>query len=408
MMSTINGCRFLWNRMKADRDDFYKEMGEVLKNTPADYKDIEGLEWLNDIDSLALANVQLNHESAYSDFENGKRGYPKFKKKGLAKESYTTNVVVNDGNYNITFVNGMLKLPKMKNPIKIRQHRDIREGGKLKKVTVTHAPNSKWYFSLVYEYLAEDVAIEDKIEQFIQTGDESLLKHIGLDMSLPNLFVDSNNCLPAYIVNDVVVSFRKCYRALEKRIAREQRKLSRMVKDSNNYKKQCKRIAKLHAKAKHQRNDFLHQIAVRLARDYDVISIEDLYMSAMKQALKFGKSVSDNGWGTFVTILEQKCLEYGCLFVKVSKWFPSSKTCCHCGYIHKDLKLNDRSYICPKCGYVMDRDHQAAVNIDREGLNLLWKTYHDKDLEPIKFGKDNYPYHIKHKITLIYIFSLNH
>ena len=185
MMSTINGCRFLWNRMKADRDDFYKEMGEVLQNTPADYKDIEGLEWLNDIDSLALANVQLNHESAYSDFENGKRGYPKFKKKGLAKESYTTNVVEKDGNCNITFVDGMLKLPKMKNPIKIRQHRDIREGGKLKKVTVTHAPNSKWYFSLVYEYLAEDVAIEDKIEQFIQTGDESLLKHIGLEYHQP-------------------------------------------------------------------------------------------------------------------------------------------------------------------------------------------------------------------------------
>ena len=83
----------------------------------------------------------------------------------------------------------------------------------------------------------------------------------------------------------------------------------------------------MHAKAKHQRNDFLHQIAVRLARAYDVISIEDLDMSAMKQALKFGKSVSDNGWGNFITILEQKCLEYGCLFVKVSKWFPSSKTC---------------------------------------------------------------------------------
>ena len=147
MMSTINGCRFLWNRMKADRDDFYKEMGEVLQNKPADYKDIEGLEWLNDIDSLALANVQLNHESAYSDFKSGKAGYPKFKKKGLAKESYTTNMVIDkSGNNNITFVDGMLKLPKMDNPIKIRQHRDIREGGKLKKVTVTHAPNGKWYF----------------------------------------------------------------------------------------------------------------------------------------------------------------------------------------------------------------------------------------------------------------------
>ena len=70
----------------------------------------------------------------------------------------------------------------------------------------------------------------------------------------------------------------------------------------------------------------------------------------------------------------------------------------HCGHVHEDLELNDRTYICPKCGHVMDRDYQAAVNIDREGLNLLLKTYRDKDLDPIKFGKDNYPYHIKHKI----------
>ena len=218
-------------------------------------------------------------------------------------------------------------------------------------------------------------------------------------MNITNLFVDSDGCLPAYIVNDVVVSFRKCYRALEKRIAREQRKLSRMVKDSNNYKKQCKRIAKLHAKAKHQRNDFLHQIAVRLALAYDVISIEDLDMSAMKQALKFGKSVSDNGWGTFVTILEQKCLEYGCLLVKVSKWFPSSKTCCHCGHVHEDLKLNDRTYICPKCGHVMDRDYQAAVNIDREGLRILIDTYRDGKgkIKPIKF--DEHIVHLANKTT---------
>ena len=155
--------------------------------------------------------------------------------------------------------------------------------------------------------------------------------------------MDSDGCLPSYMVNDVVVSFRKCYRGLESRIAREQRKLSRMVMGSNNYKKQCVKIAKLHARAKQQRNDFLHQIAVRLARTYDVISIEDLNMAAMKRTMKFGKSVSDNGWGTFVRILEEKCEQYGCMLVKVSRWFPSSKTCRHCGYVHTELKLQDRA-----------------------------------------------------------------
>ena len=400
MKSTIGGCRFLWNRMKADRDEFYQQMGTKLQNTPADYKDIEGLEWLNDLDSLALANVQLNHESAYSDFLSGKKGCPKFKKKGIAKESYTTNLVIDkNGNHNITFNNGMLKLPKMKNPIKLRQHRTIIKGGTLKKVTVTHLPTGKWNFSLTYQYQAEEKTISDKIEEFIKTGDENLIKHIGLDMSLPNLFVDSNNCLPSYIVNDVVVSFRKCYLALEDKIVREQRKLSHMVKDSNNYKKQCKKIAKLYTKAKQQRNDFLHQIAVRLAREYDVISIEDLDIAALKQTLHFGKSISDNGWGIFVSILEQKCLENDCLLIRVDKWFPSSKTCCHCGHIHNELKLKDRTYICPKCGHVMDRDYQAAVNIDREGLRILIDTYRDRKgkIKPIKF--DEHLVHLANKTT---------
>ena len=148
-----------------------------------------------------------------------------------------------------------------------------------------------------------------------------------------------------------------------------------MQKGSANYVKQCKRIAKLHAKAKHQRSDFLHQISIRLIRNYDVISIEDLNMSAMKQALHFGKSVSDNGWGMFVSMRQYKAEMYGKLVVKVDKWFPSSKKCSHCGHIHKELKLSDRTYICPKCGNIIDRDEQASINIDKEGLALLYRTF---------------------------------
>ena len=162
---------------------------------------------------------------------------------------------------------------------------------------------------------------------------------------------------------------------MEKKIAREQRRLSRMVKDSNNYCKQCEKLAGLYARAKQQRKDFLEQLSSRLAKAYDVISIEDLDIAAMKRSLRLGKSISDNGWSEFVELLERKCEACGHLLIRVSRWFPSSKKCVNCGHIHKELTLNDRTYICPVCGHAMDRDWQAAVNIDNEGLNIVSQYY---------------------------------
>lgn len=103
---------------------------------------------------------------------------------------------------------------------------------------------------------------------------------------------------------------------------------------------------------------------------YDLIAIEDLDMSAMKQALRFGKAVSDNGWGMFVSMLTYKAERKGKLLVKVDRWFPSSKTCIACGHIHKELKLSDRTYLCPVCGHAMDRDKQAARNILNEAKRM--------------------------------------
>ena len=140
---------------------------------------------------------------------------------------------------------------------------------------------------------------------------------------------------------------------------------------SKRYEKQCVKVAKLHAKAKHQRRDILHKISCALTDEYGLIAIVDLDMAAMKQSLKFGKSVSDNGWGMFNDMLEYKAERKGKTVVKIDKWFPSSKTCIACGHIHKELQLSDRTYICPKCGHMMERDVQAAQNILDEALRML-------------------------------------
>ena len=369
LLDNINGCRFFWNRLVGDSYALYREMGVHFNNTPADYKDASGLEWLAKLDSYALCNVQLNFNNTYHRWLSGECGCPKFKKKGLAKASYTSNKDKRCDNLKLE--GGFLTLTKIDGAIRLVCHREVMEGAVLKTCTITQEPDGKWMFSLVYEYERPEETYRDGLSRFLETGDFSGLRHIGLDMSVPHLYIDSDGNTPFYVNQGNKVTFEKYYHALEERIGREQRRLSRMELHSENYEKQCRKVARLHAKAKQQRSDFLNQVSHRLARDYDVIFIEDLDIAAMKRGLKLGKSVSDNGWAAFVAMLERKCAAYGHLVIRVSKWFPSSKTCSRCGYIHRELKLSDRTYICPKCRHVMDRDHQAAVNIDREGIAIL-------------------------------------
>ncbi|MCC2255962.1 transposase [Ruminococcus sp. CLA-AA-H200] len=351
----IGAARFLWNRMLDDWKSSYEEKGQSDPiKTPAEYKKEPGLKWLRDMDSLCLCNVQMRFISAVNDFLSGKKGYPQFKKKHVCRDSYTTNLS-NAKKENLYLEGCMLKLPKVKEPVKLRVHRKIRAGGLLKSCTVTHEPNGKWYFSLVFEYPKKSVGKKAAHKTEVQ------LQAIGLDMSLPELYADSNGDIPSY---------PKPYRNIEKRIAREQRRLSRMKKDSNNSQKRLVKIAKLHAKAKHQRADFLHKLSYRLVTDYDLVCIEDLDLSAIKKALSFGKSVSDNGWGMFTDMLDYKAGWYGCVIIRIDKWFPSSKKCSVCGHVYKELKLSDRQYICPECGNVMGRDHQAAINIRNEGMRV--------------------------------------
>lgn len=345
---TIGCCRYLWNRMLGDHNTMYQEIGVVPNNTPADYKSLEECLWLKEVDSLALANVQLNLNQAFQKFFNGEASHPRFKKKKVCKNSFTTNNVSG----NVRIEGKGIRLPKL-GILTLIRHRKVKAGGKLKSVTVCHEKDGKWYCSISFEYPKTEPVYPEPSED---------MKHIGLDMSAPRLYVDSNGEL---------ADFEKPYKKLQEKLAREQRKLSHRQKDSKNYEKQLKVVARLHAKIKHQRKDRLHKLSEQLTREYDLISIEDLDMSALKQTLNLGKSYSDNGWGMFVTMLLYKGKRNGCYIIKIDKWFPSSKTCSQCGYVHKELQLSDRTYVCPVCGNIIDRDEQAAINIDLEGLRIL-------------------------------------
>ena len=344
MLAKTFGCvRFIYNRMLSDKIKYYEETKKKLKNTPAQYK--KEYEWLKEVDSLALANAQLNLQTAYSNFfRDPKIGFPKYKTKRSKHQSYTTNCV----NGNIVVGNGKIRLPKVGN-IKIKQHRRIPTNYKLKSVTISQNPSGKYYASILFEYEKQEP------KQIAHT-------FLGLDYSMHELYKDSNGNEPKY---------PRYYRKAEKKLEREQRKLSKMEKGSNNRNKQRIKVAKLHEKVANQRKDFLHKQSRQIANAYDCICVENLNMKAMSQSLNFGKSVADNGWGMFVSFLQYKLEKIGKRLIKVDKFFASSQLCNSCGYKNSNTKnLSVREWDCPKCGMHHDRDVNAAINIRNEGMKL--------------------------------------
>ena len=348
LLAKTFGCvRFVYNKMLAERKEIYekfKDDKEKLKEqkfpTPAKYKD--EFPFLKEVDSLALANAQMNLQKAYKNFFEGNAEFPKFKNR-KSKQSYTTNRV----NGNIELQDGHIKLPKLK-LVKIKQHREIPADYKLKSCTISKTKSGKYYISILTEYEKEIKPV-------------SIQKVVGLDFTMDGLYVESERGEKA--------NHPRFYRQSLEKLAKEQHILSRRKKGSARWEKQRLKVAKLHEKVANQRMNFLHHKSKELAANYDAVIIEDLDMKGMSQALNFGKSVHDNGWGMFTTFLEYKLKEQGKQLVKIGKWFPSTKKCSRCGN-EKEMPLSERVYQCT-CGLVLDRDHNSAINIKKEGLRLL-------------------------------------
>ncbi len=355
------GCvRLVYNLMLEERIENHKTSGKFEGHTPAYFKKMNKYSFLQNVDSLSLCNAQLNLNKAFSNCFDKKRkkrnNFPKFKSKKHSRKSYTTNN--GRGTIAINVETCEIKLPKT-GWVKVKLHRLPDESWALKSATISMDPDESYYISVLFEY-------EDVMNNYIPDIENA----IGLDYSSPNLYVDSNG--------DIGTN-HKYFKESARKLAKAQRRLSKKVGNrkneikSKNYLKQSKKVNKIHRKITNQRKDNLHKISTVITKQYDVVCVEDINMvSLSNKGFGNGKSTLDNGYGMFLNLLEYKLERNNKHFVKIDKWYPSSQICHCCGYRNKEVKrLAIRKWECPDCHTLLDRDHNAAINIKVEGMRIL-------------------------------------
>ena len=351
------GCvRKVYNLMLNDRKKAYEEVKndpskKMAFPTPAKYK--KEFPFLKEVDSLALANAQLHLDKAYKNFFRDKSvGFPRFKSKKNPVQSYTTN---NQKGTIALIDSKFIKVPKLKSLVRIKLHRQPK--GMIKSATISRHSSGKYYISLL---------CKEEISELPKTNSA-----IGIDLGITDF---------AILSDGQKIDNHKFTSKMEKKLKREQRKLSRRallakkkgipLSEAKNYQKQKRKVARLYEKVMNQRTDFLNKLSTEIIKNHDIICIEDLNVKGMLRNHKLARSISDVSWSSFVAKLQYKADWYGREIIKVNQWFPSSQICSECG--HKDGKkpLDIREWTCPICHTHHDRDINASINILIEGLRI--------------------------------------
>lgn len=378
IINTCNCCRFVWNKLLEKAKDSYFNPEETVNIV--NYSDIVHeypfLDKSNKefkIDRHAISNEKDFLKKAFKSFfdkfkkkmEFTKKGkpkhFPRFKSKKYSKMSYSN---YHREQVKIDIQSNMIKIPCLGWVSFNKREKPIPEHWKRCHVTIS-VVNNKYYCSICFEY--EDNRDGINGNKF-DLNPKRELRILGLDYSSKSLYIDSNGDSAKY---------PRYFRNNQKRLRIIQQRLSRQQKGGKHYEETLSKLREFHEHVSNQRKDFLHKLSTSITKMYDVISVEDINMQQIgmnKGKFKLGKSTLDNSFGMFRDMLEykQQRIPYH-LLMRINKWYPSSKTCSHCGFKVDELKLSQRVFVCPKCGNVMDRDMNAAINLRNEALNILNK-----------------------------------
>jgi len=314
----------------------YKETSSLL----TDWKKTEDLDFLNEVSCVPLQQCLRHLQKAFANFWGKRAKYPRFKAKrnGGSAEFTKSAFKYKDGN---------LWLAKCKKPLPIVWSRLLPDGCSPSTVTVKLEPSGRWFVSLL---------VDDYTVKVLPPTS----KQVGIDAGVSSLISTSDG---EKIANP------KHFNRLYKKLKVAQKEVSRKTKGSSNRNKARLKVAKIHAKIKDARTDFLHKLTTDLVRSNSLIAIEDLAVRNMMKNRKLSRSIGDAAWGELFRQLEYKCEWYVRKLVKIDRFFPSSKRHFECGFVMDKLPLNIRNWDCPQCGVKnIDRDINAGKNILAAGL----------------------------------------
>lgn len=329
------GCaRFVWNQALAEWNRQYesgeKPSGMNLKKQFNATK-YESFPWMKDIHRDAHAAPFSNLDKAFRSFFNGVSKRPTFKKKGKCRDSFA---VAND---RFRLDGEAVVLPKVG---RVRLTEALRFTGKIMGAVVSRTAD-RWFISI-------QVDVGDYSKP--RCGDDVVGVDIGVKVA-------------ATLSTGEQMQSPKPLKSALKKLAHVSRELSRRVRGSSNYKKTKLKLSKIHARVSNIRKDWIHKLTSRLCHENQVVAIESLNVAGMVKNRRLARSISDMGFGEFSRQMSYKSPIYGTELVIADRWFPSSKTCSDCGTIKKDLTLSDREFECESCGLLIDRDHNAALNL---------------------------------------------
>ncbi len=337
-------ARFGWNWGLAERIRKL-QAGEGTTDAMAQHKQWnqykrENAPWWAEVSKCAPQEALRDLDKAMKVYfsskgKGGRRvGFPKFKRKGV-KDSFRVTGSIGVGVKSVTLPRiGEIRTKEPTNKL-------IACNPRILSATVRREAN-RWFVSLTVEVHRPDpVPVEGPV--------------VGIDRGLTNLAVLSDGC--------IIESPKALTKGLRK-LRRLSKEVSRKQKGSNNREKAKLRLARQHRKIRNQRNDALHKATTHLARTKPVIVVEDLNISGMIRNRHLSRAISDMGWGEFHRQISYKTAWYGSQLVVADRFFPSTKTCSKCGEMEKEVPLSKRTFGCGACGIEIDRDLNAAINLE--------------------------------------------